>query len=89
MTFAFTIDVHTYENGVHILHGRFTNAGGDTGGNIATGLKRIFFCGLQYNKSSVIDNTPSVNETFPFAGSDVTIVTDDGEDGTYLIIGEG
>lgn len=71
-----------------VTWGTFTNGGADEGGDIATGLHSCEAIFLQHGKSAVIANAPVVNETLPVAGSAVTIVTDAGEDGTWLAIGD-
>ena len=71
-----------------IVVGTYTNASGDTGGDIDTGLKRVEFLVLQPKGSSVIATAPSVNETFPCDGSAVTIVTADNEDGYWFAFGK-
>ena len=55
--------------------GTFTPAGGSTGGDINTGLKICEQIELQYTGSSASTDVPVPNETFPFDGSAVTIVT--------------
>ena len=71
-----------------VTWGTFTNGGGETGGDIDTKLHMCEAIFLQYGKSAVIANAPVVNETLPIAGSAVTVVNDDGEDGTWLAIGD-
>lgn len=63
--------------------GTWTNGGGDTGGNIDTGLRMCHHIQLQPSGSSVIASAPVVNETLPIAGSAVTIVNTAGEDGFW------
>lgn len=67
--------------------GTYTNGSGDTGGNINTGLRSCEFISLQPSGSSVIATAPVVNETLPIAGSAVTVVTADNEDGYWMAIG--
>jgi hypothetical protein len=67
--------------------GTFTNAGGDTGGDINTGLKICDAIFLQTGGAAVNANDPSVNETLPCDGSAVTIVTTADQDGTWMAIG--
>jgi hypothetical protein len=67
--------------------GTYTNGSGDTGGNINTGLSLCEVLILQPTGSSAIATAPSVNETLPIAGSAVTVVTADNEDGIWLAIG--
>lgn len=67
--------------------GTFTNASGDTGGNIETGLTVCEFMSLQSTGTAVIANAPVINEAFPAAGNAVTIVTTDNEDGIWFALG--
>jgi hypothetical protein len=67
--------------------GTYTNGSGDTGGNIDTGLRMCEAIFLQPGGSAVIATAPVVNETLPIAGSAITVVTADDEDGTWLAIG--
>ena len=90
MAFASTID----NNGVPIAigtkfmtTGTYSNGSGDTGGNIDTGLKVCEAIFLQPKGAAVVANNPVVNETLPVAGSAITVVTTDNEDGTWMAIG--
>jgi hypothetical protein len=67
--------------------GTYTNGSGDTGGDINTGLSLCEVIMLQPGGSAVIATAPVVNETLPVAGSAVTVVTADDEDGTWFAIG--
>lgn len=67
--------------------GTYTNGSGDTGGNINTGLRSCEFICLQPGGSSVIATAPVVNETLPVAGTAVTVVTADNEDGNWFAVG--
>lgn len=69
--------------------GTYTNAGGDTGGNIDTGLDRCEFMVLQERGTAVATGRSVVNETFPAAGNAVTIVNDDDNDGVWFAFGKG
>jgi hypothetical protein len=66
--------------------GTFTNAGGDTGGDIYTGLQKADGMILQQQGSSVVASQAAVNETFPKADP-ITIKTADGADGWWLAFG--
>lgn len=68
--------------------GTYTNSGGDTGGNIDTGLRMCEVIKLTPKGTAVNTNAPVVNETLPVAGSAVTIVTDDGADGYWEALGD-
>jgi len=50
-------------------------AGGDTGGNINTGLHQCVSMVLTAGGSSIVADAPTVNETMPCDGSAVTIIT--------------
>ncbi len=67
--------------------GTYTNGSGDTGGNINTGLRLCEHIQLQPSGSSAIATAPVVNETLPIAGSAITVVTADNEDGYWMAIG--
>ena len=71
-----------------VTMGTFTNDGGSTGGNIATGLHLCEAIFLQPSGGAVNANAPVVNETLPVAGSAVTIVTDADATGTFIALGD-
>lgn len=87
MAFESAIVGETVFGNKRIKWGTYTNGSGDTGGNINTGLQSCEAIFLQPGGSSVIATAPVVNETLPVAGSAVTVVTADDEDGTWLAIG--
>jgi hypothetical protein len=71
-----------------IVLGTYTNGAGDSGGDINTGLHRCEGIFLQPNGAAVSANAPVFDETLPVDGSAVTIVTDAGEDGSFIAIGD-
>ena len=86
MTFASTISNSGVPNVVgdkKIQYGTYTSSDSGTGGNIDTGLTVCERLILQPTGSTVGTNAPKVNETFPCAGSAVTIVTDADEAGIW------
>jgi len=87
MAFASAIVGQSVMGNKRIFWGTYTNGSGDTGGNINTGLQSCQSIFLQPGGSSVIATAPAVNETLPIAGSAVTVVTADNEDGTWIAIG--
>lgn len=87
MAFASAISGSTVFGNKRVTWGTFTNAGGDTGGNIDTGLGTCEFIALQSGGTAVIATAPVVNETLPIAGSAVTIVTAADEDGQWWAFG--
>lgn len=73
-----------------IIFGTFTNAAGDTGGDVVTGLSRVDFFQLQHTGAvAAPTSVNTANETFPLESGTVTIVTGDGEDGIWMAIGDG
>jgi hypothetical protein len=87
MAFASTIVGETVFGNKRVHTGTFTNAGGDSGGNINTGLNLCEFISLQVNSAAVVANVAVTNETFPVAGAAVTIVTNADDDGTWWAYG--
>jgi len=88
MTFSVNNDGKFVCGSKEVSYGRFTNAGGDTGGEVTTLMSSVDTFMLQHTGSAVTTNAPVANETFPLAKGAVTIVTDDGEDGLWIAIGK-
>ena len=65
-----------------IAIGTYTNAGGSTGGTIATGLKEIFFFGSNCMKSQA-----TTENLISITGGAVTMTVVDNEDGQWMAIG--
>lgn len=60
---------------LRMTRGTFLSSGGDTGGNINTGLHQCVAMQLTASGSSIVADAPTINETFPCAGNAVTIIT--------------
>jgi hypothetical protein len=88
MSFASAIIGRNFSGPKARTFGTFTNAGGDTGGNIDTGLRMCESIKLTHTGAAVVASAPSVNETLPVAGNAITIVTVDGADGLWEAIGD-
>lgn len=88
MAFAYTIQKRGVIGDLRYISGTFTNGGADTGGDIVTGFSRVEHVSLQHTGSAVVASAPVVNETFPYNGSAVTIVTVADADGTFFIVGQ-
>lgn len=86
MAFSYTKDDDTVFGNKRVTMGTFTNAGGDTGGDVYTGLQRIEKFFMTHTGSAVAADSPVANETFP-CSDPVTIVTTDGADGQWMAIG--
>ncbi len=92
MAFTSSITQRDVWGSMAVTAGTFTNStGGDTGGDVDTGLNRCYGLFLQPGGSSVTSNAAVVNETFTsngLTGSAITIVTDADVDGNWLAFGD-
>ena len=72
-----------------IIRGTYTQGGGDTGGDVRTGLAIVRYFKIVPGGGVVTTNASVVDETFPLmnSGGVVTIVTDADEDGTWEAVG--
>ena len=75
MAFTSTIDTKENAGSLSYRSGTFANTSGSTGGNIDTGLKTVVSMQLTHTAAAVVASAPVINETFPLAGSAITIVT--------------
>ena len=83
MTIVTTIIERTEFGNKKIVMGASTND--STGGEIVTGLKRVEGFVLTSLGSSAVES--SVNETFPLEKGEVTIVTENNVDVSWIAIG--
>jgi len=83
MTFAYVVSGSTILGDLRFKYGTFTNGTQDTGGDITTGLNAIFAEGACVN-SHVGSNLPKVTKS----GGTLSIVTEEGADGTWWAIGK-
>lgn len=91
MTFSYTVNnngIPEFMGRKKVVTGTFTCEGGDTGGDIDTGLRRVEFFQIQETGGSVASNASVANESFPLDSGTVTIVTDDGQDGIWRAEGD-
>jgi hypothetical protein len=89
MAFTYTRTGKVVFGNKWLAHGTFTNTGGDTGGNIDTGLKKVEGMWFSGSGASVIADATSINETLPCDGSAVTIVTTANATGFWYAFGWG
>ena len=64
------------------------DGGGDTGGNINTGLRIVDFMTLTAAGALIVADAPTINETFPVAGTAVTIIVTSDTDGYWIAYGD-
>jgi hypothetical protein len=87
MAFVQTKNVQEAHGGVvKVVTGTYLSTG-VTGGDIYTGLAVTLALILQPKDSSVSANQPVVNETLPRSTDGHTVVTANGETGTWVAIG--
>ena len=89
MAFSSEVTRETVFGNVRIKWGTFTTSSTETGGDIETGLTRVHFLVAQHSGDAAVASSPSVNETFPLSGGDVTIVTTESKSGYWFAIGDG
>ena len=87
MAFAYTRSGRSVMGNKRVAWGTYTNGGGDTGGDIDTGLTLVETMAFAGSGAAVNADLPSVNETLPFNGGAITIVCTDGADGYWFAIG--
>lgn len=71
---------------LRMTYGTWT-AGGDTGGDINTGLHQCVAMYLTARGSSIVADAPTINETFPCDGSAITIITTSNTSGYWIAFG--
>ncbi len=67
--------------------GSFTNAGGSTGGDIVTGMSRVYYANMQVIGAAVVVAVSTINETYPYPGT-LTVVNGADEDGSWIAMGK-
>jgi hypothetical protein len=86
--FAYTIEKRGVIGSMKFVIGTFTPSGGSTGGDIVTGLNKVYDIKLQHTGAAVVASAPSVNETLPLSSGTVKIVTVADSPGTFYAIGK-
>lgn len=82
MAFSSSVTTSTIAGNKRLVFGTFTNADTDSGGSITTGLKVVDWFGL-FPTSHVGATDAKVT----ISAGTVTLVTDNGLDGTWMAIG--
>ena len=85
-TFVSTKDVEMVAGDVRVTEGTFTSSGGATGGDIITGLQKVYLVIVQQKGSGVVASDAAINETFP-CNDPVTIVTAANVTGRWFALG--
>ena len=69
------------------VEGKAVSGGGATGGEIPTGLREVRQIFIQQYGSAVGTGPAVVNEVFPLASGDITIVTDADATVSFMALG--
>ena len=85
MTLTTTIDRRTVMGNMKIVLGHCTSD--STGGDVVTGLRRVESFIIQEQGTGIATGRAVVNETLPLASGDVKVVTDSGDEFTWIAIG--
>lgn len=85
MAFTYTKDREAVAGNLRWTSGTFTNST-STGGDIRTGLQKVYGMILQQNAAAVVASQPVLNETFPMSDP-VTIVTANNAAGYWMAFG--
>lgn len=70
------------------VSGTYALSGGDTGGDINTGLHSVHDMHLTAMGAAVVADAPTINKTFPCAGSAVTIIATANTSGIWTAYGD-
>ena len=81
MAFSYSIDKTSVFGNMRVVIGSFTNGTSDTGGDIATGLKQVFYFNSDTEAVATAPNKHAIS------GGTVTITTTANEDGKFIAIG--
>lgn len=87
MAFSATKVGETVIGNFRVTYGTW-DGGGETGGNINTGLRLCNIMLLTAKGSSIVADAPTVNETLPIAGNAVTIIVTSDTDGYWMAFGD-
>jgi hypothetical protein len=86
MAFSATKKGESVFGNLRMTHGTY-DGGGETGGNINTGLHQCVAMQLTAGGAGIVADAPTINETFPCDGSAVTIITTSDKDGFWMAYG--
>lgn len=70
-----------------VVYGKYVCDGGDSGGEITTGLLHIDMMQVTAAGSSIVADAPTINETFPLSGGDATIICTANSSGYWMAFG--
>ena len=72
---------------LRVTHGTYLATGATTGGDINTGLHQVVTMQLTASLSSIVADTPTINETFPCDGTAVTVIVTALSGGKWIAYG--
>jgi hypothetical protein len=88
MAFTNSITYQTVMGDLRVVMGVFSNTGSETGGDVATGLSKVYYFGCTPTGSGVSADQCAVTETIPLDGGVVTIATTSAVDGMWIAYGK-
>ncbi len=74
MAITVTVLGKTVFGNKRVHYGKYTLSGGGTTDEVPTGLQQVHTFVASAAGSSIVADAPTVNETFPLASGDVTII---------------
>jgi hypothetical protein len=86
MAFSATKTGETVFGDKRVTYGTW-DGGGETGGNINTGLHHCEHISLTAKGGAIVADAPTVDETLPCDGSAVTIIVTSDTDGYWMAFG--
>ena len=86
MAFASTVSGSTVFGDLRVVYGTWTTD--TTTGDINTGLDKVLTMSITAAGTNIVADAPTINETFPCAGSAVTIICTSGKVGYWVAYGK-
>jgi len=74
MAFSSAISGKSVEGKFRVHWGTWTSGGTTATGDVNTGLRRVVRMMLTAKGAAIVADAPTINETFPIAGSAITII---------------
>ena len=88
MAFTSTVSGSTVFGDKRVTFGTYAASGGATGGDINAGMTTVLSMDVTASGSAVVADAPTINETFPVAGSAVTVIVTADTTGYWFAFGK-
>lgn len=86
MALASSVTGSTVFGDLRVVFGTYTND--TTSGDIKTGLTTVLTMSITASGSAIVADAPTINETFPLAGGDVTVINTSSKTGYWIAYGK-